>query len=128
MRHAIFAATAALALSLGGSAFAESNDLAAVEMQPAPNVVRGGGVSAVGGSEAYPAFAAARSVPVTAGDGLLLPTVGSEGPVQSASSLPHGFSEGTVAYEQAESVARFLAQSDQRARATARNGGGSPRG
>ena len=52
------------------------------------------------------------SVPVTSGT--VLPSDGSQGEVQSANSLPRGFEQGTVAYEQAQSVQRYLAQQDQR--------------
>lgn len=48
------------------------------------------------------------SVPVTFGD--VLPTAGSQAPVQTANSLPRNFEDGTVPYEQAQSVQRYLAQ------------------
>ena len=128
MKHAVLAATTALTLMLGGPAFAESNNVASVEAPQAPSVVRGGGGSQPGGSEAYPSFNAAMSVPVTAGDGLLLPSNGSEGIVQTAASLPRGFWEGTLAYAQAQSVGRFLAGREERARLVAQQAGGSHRG
>ena len=116
MKQATFAAAAALTLILGNAAMAESNNLASVESPQTPSVVQGGGTAAGGGSEAYPAFAAAQSVPVSAGADLLLPANGSEGVLQTAASLPRGFSEGTVAYAQAQSVARFFAERERRAR------------
>ena len=69
MTHVRFAAAVAVALTLGlgAAARAESNNLAAVETLPAAQVIQGGGMEASGGSEAYPAFAAARSTVVTAG-------------------------------------------------------------
>ncbi len=49
---------------------------------------------------------------VTATTGEVLPTNGSQGVVQTANSLPVGFENGTVAYEQYASVQRYLAQQD----------------
>ena len=74
MKHTRLAAAAAFALTLalGGAAQAESNNLAAVEAPPVAHVLRGGGVPVDVGSEAYPAFSAARSVPVVAGTDLLV--------------------------------------------------------
>jgi hypothetical protein len=54
------------------------------------------------------------SVPFAAGDAVL-PTNGSQGVVQTANSLPPGFENGTVPYEQAASVQRYLAQQDRAA-------------
>ena len=48
------------------------------------------------------------NVPVTTGD--VLPTTGSQAPLQTANSLPPNFEDDTVAYEQAESVQHYLAQ------------------
>lgn len=48
------------------------------------------------------------SVVIVAGTGLLLPPNGSEGIVQTAASLPRGFADETVAYDQARSIERFL--------------------
>jgi hypothetical protein len=47
-------------------------------------------------------------VPVKSGD--VLPTTGSQAPVQTANSLPRNFEDGTVPYEQAQSVQRYFAQ------------------
>jgi hypothetical protein len=57
------------------------------------------------------------NVPVTTGD--VLPTTGSQAPLQTANSLPPNFEDGTVPYEQAQSVDRYVAQHDtgQNARA-----------
>ncbi len=81
------------------------------------------------GSAAYPDLAGRSSQVVTAGNSDLLPTVGSEGAVQTANSLPHGFEDGTVALGQAQSVQRYLAQQQAVAQtrtarmASARSGG-----
>ncbi len=128
MKHAVLTASAALALVLGGPAMAESNNLASVESPQTSSVVRAGGISAGGGSKSYPTFDAAHSVTVTAGTDLLLPTSGSEGISQTAASLPHGFSDGTVSYAQAQSVARFLAEHEGRAPVVAQSRAGSHRG
>ena len=129
MTHVRFAAAvaASLSLGLGAAARAEGNNPAAVETPPAAQVIQGGGIEAGGGSEAYPAFAAARSTAVIAGDILLLPGNG-DGPVQTAASLPRGAMEGTAAYAQAQSVARFLAGREEGARLAARHPAGAPRG
>ncbi len=120
MARATSAAAAGLTLFLCGGAMAESNNLASVETPPTPRLLLGGGAAAEGGSESYPSFVASQSVPVTAGTDLLLPTNGSEGPAQTAASLPPGFSEGTLAYAQAQLLARFMAEREARARFAAR--------
>ena len=97
-----FAAAAALTFALGGPALAED-----------------------GGSEAYPA---AQPVPVVAGAGIVLPGNGSEAAVQTAASLPRGFSEGTAAYMQAQSVARFFAAREAHNRLASQGLHGLPRG
>jgi hypothetical protein len=61
------------------------------------------------GSDAYPDLAGRPSWIETVG-GSDVPVTGSEGVVQTANSLPRGFEEGTVAYAQAQSVRRYLAQ------------------
>ena len=99
-----FAAAAALTFALGGPALAEG-----------------------GGSEAYPAVPA-QPVPVVAGAGTVLPSNGSEAAVQTAASLPKSFSAGTAAYTQAQSVARYFAAREERARLAAQNLRGLPRG
>jgi hypothetical protein len=48
------------------------------------------------------------AVPITSGN--VLPTYGSQGGVQTANSLPPNAEVGTVPYEQAQSVQRYLAQ------------------
>ena len=54
------------------------------------------------------------SVPFAAGH-TVLPTNGSQGAVQTANSLPPSFENGTVPYQQAGSVQRYLAQQDRAA-------------
>lgn len=114
MNYAHLAAAAALTLALGGSALAQDSDVATFETTPAARSVRGGGLAASGSNEAYPTAFVGRSVPVVAGAGLVLPAGGSEGAVQTAASLPGGFSDGTVAYAQAQSIARFFAEREGR--------------
>lgn len=109
MTHIRLVAAVAATFALGAAAHAESNNLAAVETPPATRIVQGGGTAADRGSDAYPAFIAPRSVPIVAGTDLLLPGNG-DVPVQTAASLPRGFSVGTVAYAQARSMARYLAE------------------
>ena len=65
-------------------------------------------VTSDAGSQAYPTFSAVPLATVTAGG--TLPTNGSQGPVQTANSLPAGFETGTAAYAQAQSVRSVLAQ------------------
>lgn len=66
------------------------------------------------GSNGYPSPAGrpGSNLPSLAGD--LLPTTGSEGPVQTANSLPAHFEEGTVAYAQATSVRNWMVAHDAR--------------
>lgn len=122
MTHVRFTAAvaAAFTLALGGPALAESNNLAAVEAPPLARVLQGGGVTAGTGSEAYSAFASNRSTAVVAGTDLLVPTDGGDGSAQTADSLPPGAMEGTVAYAQAQSVARYFAERDGRTRLATR--------
>ena len=87
----------------------------------------GGSALAGGGSDAYPAFAAAQPVPVVSGENLLLPGNGDVS-VQTANSLPRGAMEGTVAFAQAQSVARFFAAREERARLASQGLRGLPRG
>lgn len=85
-------------------------------------------VASDAGSQAYPTFASAPLATVTAGG--TLPANGSQGPVQTANSLPSGFETGTVAYAQAQSVRRYLAQQEPRGQAhrTAQLPGAGTRG
>ncbi len=115
-----FAAALAATLALSRPTLAESNSPAAVETPPAAHIIRGGGTDAGGGSNAYPAFAAAGSTTVIAGTALLLPENGSEGPVQTAASLPPAAMAGTAPYTQAQSMARALAGPEDRTRLAAR--------
>lgn len=120
MKNVLLAAAAALMITAAGdAAVAESNNPAAVETPQPARPVFGGSVAG-GGSEAYPAFAAASSVLVTAGVEAVLPANGSEGAVQSAASLPRGFSDGTVAFTEVQSVRRYLAERDARPRLATR--------
>ena len=60
------------------------------------------------GSNQYPHVAGRPGTNLTALDNEVLPSNGSEGPVQTANSLPRGFEEGTVAYAQAQSVHNWM--------------------
>lgn len=60
-------------------------------------------------SAAYPDLAGRPSWAVAAGSPDALPATGSEGAVQTASSLPRGAMDGTAAYAQAQ-LARALAR------------------
>jgi hypothetical protein len=103
----LIVAVSVLALSGIRGVYAESNGLAAVEQPPSAAVVFSAPASVDVGSNAYPEFAAIAAVPMTAGQ--VLPPNGSEGPVQTANSLPVGFAAGTPAYEYAQSVQRYFA-------------------
>jgi hypothetical protein len=111
----ITAAITVLMLSSLTPAFAESNNLSAVE-HPATGIILGSPPSIATGSDSYPDFVTSQAVPVIAGG--ILPTNGSEGPVQTANSLPPGFTDGTEAVMYAQSVQRtFAAQAERAARA-----------
>lgn len=56
------------------------------------------------GSAAYPSFAGRSGSDLTRLAGDILPVNGSEGAIQTASSLPVGAEQGTVAYAQANQV------------------------
>ncbi len=112
MSRIITAAISVLMLSNLTAAFAESNNLAAVE-HPATGVILSSPAAGATGSESYPDFVTSQAVPVTAGG--VLPTNGSDGPVQTANSLPSGFTVGTEASNYAESVQRSFAAQAQRA-------------
>ncbi|GAC1336721.1 MAG: hypothetical protein NVSMB18_00410 [Acetobacteraceae bacterium] len=43
-------------------------------------------------------------------NGAVLPSAGSQSEVETANSLPVGFENGTVPYQQAQSIARYFAQ------------------
>jgi len=60
------------------------------------------------GSNQYPHVAGRPGTNLTALDDEVLPTNGSQGPVQTANSLPRGFEKGTVAYAQAQSVHNWM--------------------
>ena len=60
------------------------------------------------GSNSYPHVAGRPGANLTALDNEVLPANGSQGPVQTANSLPRGFEEGTVAYAQARSVHNWM--------------------
>jgi hypothetical protein len=112
MKSMLLAAVSVLALSSIGQARAESNGLAAVEPPQAAVPVLSSPPLGNTGSETYPSFAEGGAVPVMSGQ--VLPPNGSEGAVQSANSLPPGFSAGTPAYDTAASVQRYFAAQPSR--------------
>ena len=101
------------ALSLSTTAFAEgegNGDPFPFRAQPQTAYVAlpTSAATADVGSQQYPAANPALSF---ASNGApILPENGSNGPVQTANSLPVGFEEGTVPYMQAQSINRWYAQ------------------
>jgi hypothetical protein len=89
-----------------------------------PHAVLANPMTAQTGSEAYPAAIGTTLNPVVAGN--VLPTNGSEGIVQTANSLPPGFTNGTSAAEYAQSVQRYWASRPANGLALAH--GGRPNG
>jgi hypothetical protein len=71
------------------------------------------------GSANYPDLSGRPAQVATAGDLEAQPVNGSEGVVQTAASLPRGFSNGTVSHTQAQSVARFVAGREEHVRLAA---------
>ena len=119
MNRIMIAAVSMLMISSLAVAHAESNDLAAVEHPATTGVVLSSPAAVATGSESYPDFVASQSVPVTAGG--VLAATGSDGPVQTANSLPPGFTVGTEAANYAASVQRSFAAQAERARIAARS-------
>jgi hypothetical protein len=105
MKITVFTAMAALSL-VTANARAES------EGAGDPFPFRAPGVTAVNppgyadtGSAAFPDLTGRSAQIVIAGGPDAVPMTGSEGTVQTAASLPRGFSNGTVAYAQTQSIA-----------------------
>ena len=104
----IIAATVA-ALSLATTAFAEGEGNG--DPFPVHTAAIASGPVAFArdtGSQQYPAYNPALSW--SEASQVTLPPNGSQGPVQTANSLPSGFENGTVAYTEAQSVNRWFAQ------------------
>ena len=104
------------ALSLSTTAFAEgegNGDPFPFRAQPQTAYVS---ATADVGSQQYPAANPALSF--ASNGAAILPENGSNGPVQTANSLPAGFEQGTVAYMQAQSINRWYAQLAQHRFAT----------
>ena len=127
MKLTILATVAAL--SLATTAHAES------EGAGDPFAFRAPGITTVNpstyadtGSAAFPDLTGRISQAALAGGPNTVATAGSEGTVQTAASLPRGFSDGTVAYTQAQSVARFLTGREERARLATRHPAEAHRG
>lgn len=109
MKHLFLAAAIAFSLGIAPAIAGEGTG------EPFPNTASGFTARAPAaqryadtGSNAFPNLAGrpGSNLPSLAGD--LLPTSGSEGPVQTANSLPAHFEEGTVAYAQATSVRNWM--------------------
>jgi hypothetical protein len=108
MRKIVVAAAAGiLAASVIHNAYAESNELSAVERPPSAVTIFSAPARVDVGSESYPSFPSGNAVPIVAGE--VLQPNGSEGIVQTANSLPPGFTTGTPVYEYAQSVQRYFA-------------------
>jgi hypothetical protein len=106
MNKTFIAAASLLALSGLLQAHAESNGLAAVEQPPTTGSILSSPALVQTGSETYQGLTGP-SVPVMSGQ--VLPSNGSEGAVQTANSLPPGFTLGTPEYNYAQSVQRYFA-------------------
>jgi hypothetical protein len=106
MNKILTAAVSAVALSGIVQARAESNGLAAVERPATTGTVLSSPAFVDTGSETYQGFAGP-SVPVMSGQ--VLQPNGSDGIVQTASSLPSGFMTGTPEYNYAQSVRQYFA-------------------
>ena len=116
MKHVFLAAAVALSLGIAPALAGEGVG------EPFPNTVtsftaRSDAATqryADTGSSAYPSTVGrpGSNLPSLAGD--LLPINGSEGPVQTANSLPAHFEEGTVAYAQATSIRNWMVAHDAR--------------
>jgi hypothetical protein len=102
----VAAAVGILMSSVIQNAYAESNGLSAVERPATAATIFSAPPRIDVGSESYPSFPSGNAVPIVAG-GVLQPN-GSEGIVQTANSLPLGFTIGTPAYEYAQSVQRYF--------------------
>ncbi len=71
------------------------------------------------GSQAFPNVVGRVGSDLPSLAGNVLPTIGSQGAVQTANSLPAHFEEGTVAYAQANSVQNWMIAHNGRATAFA---------
>lgn len=119
MKITVLAAAAALSLATS-AAHAESEGAGDPFAYRAPGMTVAHPPSyADTGSAAFPALAGRPSQVVTVGGPGTASMTGSEGIVQTAASLPRGFSNGTVAAIQAQSLARFMAGREERARLAA---------
>lgn len=117
----------AIALSLSaGAAFAESEGNGdPFPFQAGAQVTTGPAFLADTGSAAYP-HPTSNAVQLSS-LAQLEPAFGSEAPMQTANSLPHGAGESTVAYAQARSFNRYRAARSGRTR-TIEVGNAHPKG
>jgi hypothetical protein len=136
MKTTLIAAAAALSLVAATAAHAQDPSLeTGSEAYPTPRSTgefRRAAPTGVGtGSEAYPDLTGRPFWVVTVGSPDRVPMTGSEAGVETANSLPRGFAEGTVAYTQAQSLQRYVAQNaagPTRQARTALAPNGKPRG
>ncbi len=106
----LVAAVAALSLlTLAAQAEGEGNGDPFTFRAPGLSIVASGSRPADTGSSAYPDLTGRPAQVVTAGGVDGVPMTGSEGPVQSAGSLPRGFEDATVGSAQAQSERRWFA-------------------
>jgi hypothetical protein len=106
---------AAAALSLvAGTAFAGEGNGDPFPFQAPGNTVATATVAHLPPHDTDPFPFRAPGVPWSAAQ--MLPGNGSDGSMQTANSLPPNFENGTSAYEQAQSVGRYLAQQGAPAR------------
>lgn len=104
MKTTILTAIAILGLAAAPAFAGEGNGDPFPNRQVATTRILRPAFSADVGSNQFPSIAGrpGSNLPLLAG--AVLPSEGSEAPVQTANSLPRGFEEGTVAYAQARSI------------------------
>lgn len=105
-----------LAAGVGGTAFAGEGGRDPFPFGVPGAVVRNAPLVADTGSSAYPEMPSAFAFAPTGGP--VIEASGQESVVQTAQSLPQGALDGTVAYAQQQSVARYFAQQAARHYAT----------
>ena len=119
MKTIILAAAAALMLNTGTALAGEGEGEPFPFRAPGLTTSVNPAVHANTASEPYPDLAGYPTQIEAAINPDLVPPNSSEGIIQTAASLPRGFSDGMVAYAQVQSVRRYLAQRIRRATDTA---------
>ncbi len=108
MNTKIIIAVTVAALSLATTAFAESEGGTA-QVFPVPTGTFSASVPLRDtGSQQYQAYGAGQTRAVF--DNTVLPSLGQNGAVQTANSLPKGFEDGTPQFMEAQSINRWFAQ------------------